>query len=85
VQSSAIFRVVLFWRLPQQTYGALSSSRYFSDMKITANYMHWLMKRKREAARNAPRGFFTRRGNLALARDSSAHRRYSYLYEDMLE
>lgn len=57
----------------------------FLGMNITENYMQWLMKRKREAMENAPRGFFTRRGNLALTRDSSAHRRYSYLYEDMLE
>ena len=28
--------------------------------------------------------FFTRRGNLDLTRDSSAHRRYAFLYEDMM-
>jgi len=54
-------------------------------MKISTKYMKWLMQRKREARANAPRGFFSRRGTLALERDSSAHRRFSYLYEDLLE
>lgn len=27
--------------------------------------------------------FFSQRGHLALARDQSAHRRYTYLYEDL--
>jgi len=32
-----------------------------------------------------PARFFRRRGALDLTRDASAHRRYSYLYEDTLE
>ncbi|MXP30259.1 hypothetical protein [Parerythrobacter jejuensis] len=28
--------------------------------------------------------FFTRRGKLDLTRDSSQHRRYAFLYEDMM-
>ncbi|NCN84467.1 MAG: hypothetical protein GW808_12745 [Sphingomonadales bacterium] len=54
-------------------------------MEISKKYMNWLIRRKREARANAPRGFFSRRGTLALERDASAHRRFSYLYEDLLE
>lgn len=39
----------------------------------------------REAASTGPFSrFFKRRGGLDLSRDCSSHRRYAYLYEDML-
>ena len=49
---------------------------------------------KGESRHRSPRGmasrvkaglrFFTRRGNLDLTRDTSGHRRYAFLYEDMM-
>ncbi|NNC52122.1 MAG: hypothetical protein HKO08_03670 [Erythrobacter sp.] len=33
----------------------------------------------------APRRFFQMRGGLDLSRDTSSHRRYAWLYEDVLQ
>jgi hypothetical protein len=71
--------------LPERTYSVSPDPRYLSQMEISTTYMAWLMKRKQEAFTNAPLGFFARRGQLTLSRDASAHRRYSYIYEDLLE
>ncbi|MGP1282719.1 MAG: hypothetical protein ACTS1X_07065 [Parasphingopyxis sp.] len=43
-----------------------------------------LMLRKEEKLARVPRRFFGRRGQLDLDRDASQHRRFAYLYEDML-
>ncbi|QLC23617.1 hypothetical protein HFP57_00275 [Parasphingopyxis algicola] len=43
-----------------------------------------LMLRKEEKLARVPRRFFGRRGQLDLHNDTAQHRRFAYLYEDML-
>lgn len=43
-----------------------------------------IVRQKARTLRNSPANFFMRRGELDLTRDSAAHRRYHWLYEDML-
>ncbi|WP_299323715.1 hypothetical protein [Parasphingopyxis sp.] len=43
-----------------------------------------LIARKNEKQKRLPRFFFSKRGHMNLRRDASQHRRFAYLYEDML-
>ncbi|MEO1170102.1 MAG: hypothetical protein AAFW97_15470 [Pseudomonadota bacterium] len=43
-----------------------------------------LIARKNEKQKRVPRFFFANRGHMNLRRDRSQHRRFAYLYEDML-
>lgn len=65
---------VLFW-----------NRQSLENRQTATGYMRWLLHRKRESLRDFKTGFFSRRGSLDLRHDGSAHRRYSYIYEDMLE
>lgn len=44
----------------------------------------FILARRDEMARAATKGFFGVRHGLALDRDRSGHRRYHFLYEDLL-
>ena len=45
---------------------------------------HFTQNYKQAASAGPFARFFTRRGALDLKRDSAGHRRYAWLYEDML-
>ncbi|MBB5696852.1 hypothetical protein [Sphingomonas yantingensis] len=44
----------------------------------------FILERRDEMAQAAARGFFGVRHGLALDRDQSGHRRYHFIYEDLL-
>lgn len=43
-----------------------------------------LIARKNEKLKSVSRAFFANRGHMNLQNDKSQHRRFAYLYEDML-
>ena len=43
-----------------------------------------LLRRKDDTEKGVSRTFFTKRGRLDFRHDKSGHRRFTYLYEDLL-